>query len=147
MLLTGLFTRSIDQKLRLAIPKRLREALVPQTAKSVVYLAPGTDQSLSLYSEDAFAKLAERLDQASPTRQDVRAFNRLFYARAQRLDIDAQGRIRIPPDLAQFAKLQKEVVLLGVQDHAEVWATEQWHSYLAEKQEHYDEISETAFHD
>ena len=144
MLLTGVFSRSIDQKLRVALPRRLREAL-KSDGRQVLYIAPGTDQSLALYTEDAFARLAERLAQSSPTRQDVRTFNRLFYARAQRVEWDSQGRVRVPPELAELARLEKEVVLLGVRDHVELWAAERWESYLAERQGRYDEIAEAAF--
>ena len=144
MILTGVFSRSIDQKLRVALPRRLREAL-KSDGRQALYIAPGTDQSLALYTEDAFARLAERLAQSSPTRQDVRTFNRLFYARAQRVECDSQGRVRVPPELAELARLEKEVVLLGVQDHVELWAAERWESYLAERQSRYDEIAEAAF--
>jgi MraZ protein len=144
MLFTGEFSRTIDEKLRLAIPKSLREALDCDKQPGI-YVAPGTDQSLALYTEETFGRLAERLAQASPTRQDVRAFNRLFYARAQRVELDGQGRLRIPPELAELARLGREVVLLGVQDHVEVWAADRWKSYLAEQQSHYDEIAEAAF--
>ena len=144
MLLTGAYSRSIDDKLRVAIPKRLREAS-DGDGRPAVYVAPGTDQSLALYTEEAFARLADRLAQASPTRQDVRTFNRLFYARAQRVELDSQGRIRIPPELAELARLEKEVVLLGVQDHVEIWAADRWKSYLAERQGRYDDIAEAAF--
>lgn len=144
MLLTGTFNRSIDEKLRIAIPKRLRMALDSPEGGGL-YVAPGTDSSLALYGEAAFGRLAERLAGVSPTRQDVRAFTRLFYARAQRVELDSQGRIRIPPDLAQLAELEKEVVLLGVQDHLELWSSDRWAAYLAEKQTHYDEIAEAAF--
>ncbi len=144
MLVTGNFTRWLDDKLRLAIPKPLRDAMdCPKGAK--LFVAPETDGSLAIYSEEAFARWAERLGRVSPTRQDVRAFTRLFYAQAQQADIDGQGRIRIPPELAQLAKLEKEVVLLGVYDHLEVWAAPQWRAYVAEKQAHYDEIAETTF--
>jgi MraZ protein len=144
MLLTGEFSRSIDEKLRVAIPKRLRDALNYDNQRGM-YIAPGTDQSLALYTEDAFARLADRLAQVSPTREDVRTFNRLLYARAQRVEVDSQGRVRIPPDLAELARLEKEVVLLGVQDHLELWAADRWKSYLAERQGHYDAIAEAAF--
>jgi MraZ protein len=143
MLLTGCFNRALDDKLRVAIPKRLRDDL-GQVDQQGMYLAPGTDESLALYTEQAFARLAERLAQTSPTRQDVRAFTRLFYARAQRVEFDSQGRVRIPPELAELARLDKEVVLLGVQDRVEIWAAERWKLYLADRQGHYDEIAETA---
>ena len=70
---------------------------------------------------------------------------RLFYAQAQGVELDGQGRVRIPPELAQLAKLEKDVVLLGVQDHLELWAAPRWQAYVAEKQAHYDEIAENAF--
>jgi MraZ protein len=144
MLLTGNFTRSLDEKLRLAIPKRLRDALECPPGGGL-FVAPGTDTSLAIYSEGAFARLAERLAHVSPTRQDVRAFTRLFYAQAQRVELDSQGRVRIPPELARLASLEKDVVLLGVQDHLELWAAARWRTYVAEKQAHYDQIAETAF--
>ena len=144
MFLTGTFSRSIDEKLRVAIPKRLRDEL-ERPKGGGLYVAPGTDQSLALYAEEAFARLAEHLAGASPTRKDVRAFTRLFYARAQRVELDSQGRVRIPRELADLARLEKEVVLLGVQDHLELWSAERWEAYLAEKQTHYDEIAEAAF--
>jgi MraZ protein len=142
--LTGTFPRSIDQKLRVAIPKRLREAL-HCPFRGVLYVAPGTDGSLVVYTEEAFERLAERLAQAPPTRQQVRDFTRLFYGQAQQVELDGQGRIRLPRHLVELAQLRKEVVLLGVQDHLEVWGAERWEAYLAERQARYDEIAESAF--
>jgi len=144
MILTGTFIRSIDTKLRVAIPKRLRMSLACG-AGHPLYVAPGTDGSLAIYTETAFGQLAERLAGASPTQQNVRAFIRLFYARAQQVEMDRQGRIRIPPDLAELAGLDREAILLGVQDHLELWARNRWENYLGDKQAHYDEIAEAAF--
>ena len=146
MLLTGTFTRSIDEKLRLAIPKRLLKAAFTTPGGATLFAAPGTDGSLGLYTEDAFAQLAARLAQASPTGRDVRAFSRMFYGQAQALEVDAQGRVRIPPELAKLAGLGKEAVLVGVQDHLELWDRQRWETYLTEKQAHYDEIAEAALH-
>ena len=144
MLLTGQFQRSIDEKLRIAIPKRFRaEMECPEG--TTLYIAPGTDGSLAMYSESAFQRLADRLERSPPTRQDVRAFTRLFYARAECVEVDQQGRVRIPPSLARLAELNKEVVLLGVQDHLELWSAERWEAYLAGKQADYDRFAETAF--
>lgn len=141
MLLTGIFNRSIDQKLRVAVPRRIRDALGDRQA---LFIAPGTDRSLALYTEESFAELAGRLAQASPTQQDVRTFTRLFYARAQGVELDSQGRLRIPPELAELAGLEKDVVLLGVRDHVELWAAGRWQSYLAERRDRYDEVAEAA---
>jgi MraZ protein len=144
MLLTGTFGRAVDEKLRVAIPKPLREAL-GTLAKGVLYVAPGTDGSLAIYTEEALAELARRLQQASPNAQDVRAFSRLFYARAQAVELDSQGRMRIPPELAALTGLAKEAVLVGVQDHLELWERGRWEQYVAQRQDQYDQIAEAAF--
>ena len=143
MLLTGSFERTVDERNRIAVPKRMRELLLAQSA--AIYLAPGTDGSLSLYSETAFTHVAEQLANASPTAQDVRSFSRLFYAQAERMEIDKQGRVRISAELAQFAALDKEVMLIGVGDHLEIWNKQRWQQYLAQKQASYDELAEGAF--
>ncbi|HEV3138378.1 MAG TPA: division/cell wall cluster transcriptional repressor MraZ [Pirellulales bacterium] len=144
MLLTGAFVRAVDEKLRIAIPKPLREAL-GAAGSGVWYVTPGTDGSLALYTEGALARLADRLAQSSPNAQDVRAFSRLFYARAQSVELDGQGRVRIPPELARLAGLNKEAVLVGVQDHLELWDQSRWEQYVAQKQSQYDQLAEDAF--
>ena len=97
MLLTGKFKRALDDKLRIAIPKRFRDGLAAgdQEALTVLYIAPGTDGSLSLYTEETFSRLAGQLDQLPAADKGVRAFSRLFFSRAEGLDVDKQGRIRL----------------------------------------------------
>ena len=87
MLLTGTFRRSIDEKQRVSIPKRLRTA-IESKGSTALYLAPGTDGSLSIYPEGAFSQLADRLSDVSPTGADVRAFSRMFFARAERVEMN-----------------------------------------------------------
>jgi len=144
MLLTGTFVRTVDDKLRVAIPKSLKAAL-EDAGEGTLYMAPGTDGSLAIYTEQALAGLAERLSTTSPAGQDARAFGRMFYARTQAVEIDGQGRIRIPPDLAALASIEKDAVLVGVQDHLELWDRRRWDAYLTEKQPYFDQIAESAF--
>jgi MraZ protein len=144
MLLTGTFHRSLDDKLRFAIPKPLRDA-IGHPEQSVVYLAPGTDGSLELYAEVAFARVANQLERGPRNDREVRAFNRLFYAQVQRVEIDRHGRVRLPIELAQLASLEKEIVLLGVRDHLEIWDRAHWSAYVDDTQPHYDQLAERAF--
>ncbi len=143
MLLTGSFHRLLDEKLRFAIPKPLRDA-IGHPDESVLYLAPGTDGSLALYPKDSFAKLAGRLEQGTSDGREVVAFSRLFYAQVQRVELDRQGRLRLPIELAELAGLRKEIVLLGVRDHLEIWNREIWENYLQRTQPHYDELATRA---
>jgi MraZ protein len=144
MLLTGTFVRAIDDKLRLAIPKRFRDALTGSQQQSL-FVTPGTDRSLAVYTEETLGRLADRLAAASPAGAEVRAFSRLFYAQAQQVEIDSQGRIRLPAELAALAGLGQEAILLGVQDHLEIWDRGRWEQYLNERQARYDQLAEAAF--
>ena len=142
-MLTGTYIRAIDEKRRVPIPRRLLESLPSKTGK--LFVTPGTDGSLAIYAEEALAALAERLARASPAAEDVRAFSRLFYAQAQRVELDKQARIRIPPELAELAGLADEAVLLGLNDRLELWDKDRWNDYLSEKRPQYDQIAESAF--
>ena len=144
MLLTGTFVRCIDEKFRFSIPKPVRVALgFPE--RTAFFVAPGTDGSLALYPEEAFAKLGDQLSEASPTGPNVRAFSRLFYAQAQRVEADRHARIRIPADLAKLAQLQSDIVVVGVRDHLELWNQSAWERYLEMMLPRYDEFAESAF--
>jgi MraZ protein len=142
MLLTGTFNRTLDEKLRIALPKPLREAL---TQEKQLLLTPGTDGSLALFPGTAFTELAQKLAARSPTGQQVRAFSRLLYAQSQSIEIDPQGRIRLSLELARWANLAGDVVLIGVGDHVELWNKSQWEAYLAQLQPQYDQLAEEAF--
>src|ERR1700677_4559061 len=97
MLLTGTHVRTLDDKKRLALPKRIREQL--GEAKEL-FVTPGPDQCLWLFTQGGLEKLSERLDQSSATDADARVFRRLFFSKVEAVDIDGRGRILMPETLA-----------------------------------------------
>jgi MraZ protein len=144
MLFTGIFARSIDDKCRVAIPKPIRGEL-GGAREACLYVAPGTDGCVSVYTEEEFGRLAERLAVISPAAEHVRAFSRLFYGQAQRIQVDRQGRIRLPAELAGWAGLERDAVLVGVRDHLEIWDRGRWEAYRTAIKPRYDEIAASAF--
>lgn len=142
MVFTGTYKRSLDGKLRVLLPKRLRSGLPDQAD---LFLTPGTDSCLELHTSESLNELALRANESSAGSKKVRSFSRLFYARAEQCDVDKQGRIRIPSALAQLADLEKEIVFIGVGFHWELWNLELWNSYLQQNQNAYDVIAETTF--
>lgn len=146
MPLTGTYDRNLDEKFRLAVPKRFREQFTDAEEElASLFVAPGTERSLALYSPDAFDQLAQRLSQRSSNRADVRNYLRLFYARAENVSLDSQGRIRIPERLVELAQLRHDVVLIGVQDHAEIWDRGLWDEFLLKHGSEFDDMATQAF--
>jgi len=144
MTLTGTYTRTLDDKQRLAVPKRLREQL-SEGKLSHVYLAPGTETSLALYAPEAFERLASRLAERTTNRVEFRNYLRLFYGQAEEVPLDSQGRIRIPERLVKLAGLVGDVVLLGVHDHVELWDGGQWEDFRQRHIQTFDEMATQAF--
>lgn len=144
MALTGTYSRSLDEKRRLAIPRKLREQFGGEKIREL-FVAPGTDKSLCVYSPDTFESLAARLAERTTNHADIRNYLRLFYARAEEVTLDGQSRIRIPDRLAELAGLQRDVVLLGVHDHAEIWERSAWEEFLNGHSAGFDELATRAF--
>jgi len=142
MLLTGTFPRTLDDKKRLALPKKWRDQMGDP---GTLYLTPGPDQSLWLYSEVELERVARQLDIAPAADADARVFRRLFFAQAEMVELDRTGRLLVPDRLMQFAQLTTEVVLLGVRDHLELWDAARWHSYLNQHAAHFDKVAEQMF--
>ena len=142
MLLTGTHLRTLDDKKRVGLPKKVREQLEEPES---VWLAPGPDQCLWVYNRTGLERLSAELDQTPATHAEGRVFKRLFYAQIETVDVDRAGRILVPDRLAQFAGLQREVVLIGVRDHLELWDATRWHAYSAEHASRFDAVAENAF--
>src|SRR5437867_9942664 len=105
MLLTGTYPRTLDDKKRLALPRRVREQLgQPET----LFVSPGPDQCLWLYTQLELERLSEKLDQAPAADAEARVFRRLYFARTESVDVDRTGRILISEGMLRFAGLEHE---------------------------------------
>lgn len=142
MLLTGCYRRALDDKSRLAIPKQLRD-IFGFPLETSLYIAPGTDRALEIYTSAVLEQIGQSLSKLSQAAKDTRAFSRLFYAQAQPAEVDKQGRVRIPPELASLAGIKDEVMVLGVRDRLELWAPDAWAQFLSQHQSNYDQLAES----
>jgi MraZ protein len=142
MLLTGTHPRTLDDKKRLMLPKRLRELL---GEPGTLFVTPGADRSLWIYTQDALEILAAKLDQAPATDAEARVYRRLYFAQMEAVDIDRSGRILVPDRLVDFAGLEHETVLIGVRDHLELWDAKRWTDYLTANAPRFDAVAEAAF--
>ncbi|MHB1427052.1 MAG: hypothetical protein ACYC3I_28180 [Gemmataceae bacterium] len=124
--LTGTYQCSVDEKNQLTLPRAIRDQL---NGSDTVLLSPGPDKCLWLTNQPHLERLGERLDQSQANEADVRVFKRLYFAQTEKLSVNGDGRVTIPERLGQFAGLHQEVVLVGIDDHFEVWDAARWRSY------------------
>lgn len=136
MVFTGTYEHSIDAKHRLAIPSEIRallgraaEGRSPRSATHV-YVTLGEGQALCLYSEEDFEKRATDLDHSELDPEQLLAYERLMYSLARRVELDKQGRVRLPENLLNLAQLGTDVVLIGVKDHLEIRDRDAWHRHV-----------------
>ena len=116
--LTGEFQHNLDTKGRLFIPARLREEL-----GDVFYVTLSMDRCLSAYSGESWRNFSDKVNAMPYVKQ--RKMRPLF-AYAARCELDGQGRVLIPQNLRDYANLQKNVTVVGCNNHAEFWDSAAW---------------------
>ena len=119
----GEYKHSIDAKGRLAMPAKLRDALGEHFTVN-----KGLDGCLAVYPEKEWELLEDKI-RTLGNGEKARRVKRYYFANAFDAQLDAQGRILIPAGLREFAGLQKDVVVIGQLDHAEIWNSEKWRAY------------------
>ena len=134
----GEFEHLIDEKNRLTLPAKFREAL----ADGVV-VTRGMDGCLSAYPVEAWHALVQsRLGSLDPLSQDDRMMQRYFYSAAAEAKPDKQGRIMLPAALVEHAELGREVIVAGVYDHLEIWDRAAWRKQIADVEGRAEHVAE-----
>lgn len=123
--MTGTYEHTIDAKGRLFIPAKLREEL-----GDTFYLAVGVDACLAIYPPETWSRFTEKF--ASLPMSQSKAMRPLF-ANAAKCELDGQGRIVIPQKLRKYAGLEKDAVIIGVNDRAEIWSADAWNTQEEEE--------------
>lgn len=116
MFFFGTFKHNLDDKARCTIPTIFRDQL-----GKVVYGTKGLDSCISIYPEETFMKLCQQnalLDELNPAE---RQYKRTFFITSSKYEIDKSGRITLTKDHLSRAFINKEVVIVGNNDHIEIW--------------------------
>lgn len=134
----GEYQHNIDDKGRMIIPAKFREEL-----GNTFILTRGMDQCIFGYPLEEWKVLEEKLKKLPFTKKDARAFTRFFFSGATECQLDKQGRVNIAPPLREYAKLEKDCVVLGVSNRIEIWSKLIWEEYFQESEESFGEIAES----
>jgi MraZ protein len=128
--LTGTYQANLDDRKTMTLPAAMREQL---GGAETVLVSPGSDQCLWLTNQAHLERLAQRLEHSPAREADVRVFKRLYFAQTEKAALTGEGRVAISERLAQFAGLHQEVVLVGIDDHFELWDAARWRQYTQQK--------------
>lgn len=120
----GRYEHLIDTKGRLSVPSRFRETLNERYDSRLVLTA--YDGCLLVYPYTEWQRLEEKVSQLPEFKKDTRSFLRFFYSSATDCQIDKLGRVLIPQGLRDYAKLEKDVVLIGALKCIEIWSKPLW---------------------
>ncbi|MCR3923294.1 MAG: division/cell wall cluster transcriptional repressor MraZ [Firmicutes bacterium] len=133
----GEYQHAVDGKGRLIMPAKFREELGNRFV-----LTRGLDNCLFVYPLQEWTVLEQKLKTLPFTRSDARAFTRFFFSGAAECELDKQGRVLIPNNLRDHAKLQRDVVVIGVSSRVEIWSQDVWHQYSEETGVSFEDIAE-----
>jgi len=140
----GEHEHSIDRKGRLIIPAKFREVFKENYVERF-FVTRGLDTCLFVFAEDEWRKQESRFKSLSFTSSEARKFNRLYFSGACEVTCDKQGRILIPEYLKEFARIKRDVVIVGVSDRMEIWSKERWHEFYQGTQSDFEKIAENIF--
>ncbi len=132
----GEFQHTLDTKGRVSLPARFRNEM---TARIVV--SKGMEGSLYVFPAENFEESIERLLESNEFDPKVRKVRRFFMSGATDVEIDSAGRMTIPPHLREYAKLEKEVAVIGNGDRIELWDSGEWERYNSETTEHIEDLA------
>jgi MraZ protein len=121
---TGEYRHTVDEKGRIAVPVKFRAQLDPGSMVS-----GWLDDCLAIHTKAGWEALASKIAALPITDMESRRFQRFVFSNATEAQMDKQGRVLLPAHLRESVGLTDEAVLVGTQDHAEIWAPDRWDAY------------------
>ena len=135
----GYYEHVLDDKGRLSLPRKLREGAL-EGAK--FYVLKGFDGCLSIYNEDEFNALCLEISNISYNKKNSRQYLRVVLGSVVELILDKVNRLALPTAILNKYQIGKNVALLGVGDHFEIWDLEKYKKYESEALEQFESVAE-----
>ena len=133
----GTFSPRLDDKGRLFLPAKFREGLA-----GGLVVTKGQERCLRVFSTAEFTRITERLRDAPMTAKSTRDYQRMMFAAAHDEVPDRQGRITVPLKLREYAGLDRDCAVVGMNTHVEIWDAATWSEYEASQEESFANLSE-----
>jgi MraZ protein len=136
----GRYEYSIDDKSRMSIPSRFREALAADNDMRLV--VTNLDGCIVCYPYKEWLSIQERTSIQGAIKKEARAFLRYYYSGVTDCQIDRLGRILLPQSLKTGADIKKNVVIIGMGRKIEIWAQERWEELVRKATSDPDQVAD-----
>lgn len=146
MELYGRATQRIDDKNRVVVPDKFRDALGSDALAGGLIVTKGFEGCLFVFPRDRWKQAVDELAGVHYTRKKGRLLKRFFLEGAERRKVDKTGRIVVPDHLRQYAGLTEQALFIGVLDRIEIWDPGRWAALQEQHMGEYEELAED-FHD
>lgn len=133
---------SVDAKGRVSIPSKMRRNISPE-ANSTFVVTRGLEKCLYGYPLDEWRKLEASIKALNQTSEEDRFSMRMLLQYSEELTLDGQFRILIPRSLLDYAEIKKEVYIIGVLDHIELWDPANFKRYIDSMKKSYENVAES----
>jgi MraZ protein len=130
----GSYQYTLDDKGRLVIPSKMRSESGP-----VLFAMRGFEHCISLFTQQTFAQLVQQVNTYDFNQTNVRQYLRTALASVIELPIDDHGRIQLPQETLKQFKLEKNVKIIGMNDHIELWNASTWEKYESDAASQFEE--------
>lgn len=119
-LFTGEYECKIDAKGRLTLPSKVK-AKLPEVSGNQLVLSLGLEPCLVLYPLVEYKKIYSRIASMNEFNEEFRRLQRNFFRRISEVELDGAGRLLIPKTMLKYARLEKEIILVGMGNRIELW--------------------------
>lgn len=133
----GEYQHNLDNKGRIIIPSKFRDEL----SQSFI-LTRGLDGCLTIYSHEQWDKMFVELNKLPSTKKATRSYIRMLTSSASECSLDKMGRIVIPSFLSTPLNIDKECMIIGANDHIEIWDRATWQNYYQDASSSFEEVAE-----
>ena len=135
----GIYNHTLDAKGRVSVPSRFRDIL-KSAYRSLEVVMVKRDGSITIFPYDEWEKFVEETQSLPQTAKKNRSYQRRVFANSTEAEIDKSGRVNIPDTLLKSLGLEKDVVVVGVQNRFEIWSKAAWESFEDEEGEESEDV-------